>query len=87
LIIGVVIDVGLIGVVWMLLVVCLLWLFYEVGIWVVTWWYGYDGILDRLLKIKRVIATDDCLPLPIVPNHLSKTHKMIVPLCLTDLWQ
>ena len=75
----------LIGVVWVLIVSCLLWLFYEVGVWLVSWWYGYDGSLDRLLKIKRVIATDDCLPLPIVPNHLSKTHKMIVPLCLTDL--
>ena len=62
-----------------------LWLFYEVGVWLVTWWYGYDGILDRLLKIKRAIATDYRLPLVIDPNHISKTHKVIVPLPVPDL--
>jgi hypothetical protein len=32
----VLIGVGLMGVVWVLLFVCLLWLFYEVGVWLRT---------------------------------------------------
>ena len=43
-----IIGVVLIGVVWMLLVGCLLWLFYEVGVWLITWWYGYVDRHGRL---------------------------------------
>ena len=51
----VLIGVVLIGVVWMLLIVsCLLWLFYEVGVWLVTGWYGYVYMRDRLMGLKRV---------------------------------
>ena len=44
----VLIGVGLIGVVWVLLFVWLLWLFYEVGVWLGTIRYGYDDTHTRL---------------------------------------
>ena len=49
---GVLVVVGLVllGVV---IVGWLLWLFYDVGVWLVTWWYGYVYIRDRLLKTKK----------------------------------
>ena len=34
-----------------------LWLFYEVGVWLVTWWYGYVGMHDKLMKTKSGIAS------------------------------
>ena len=46
----VLIGVVLIGVVWVLLVGCLL--FYEVGVWLGTGWYGYVGIHDRPMETK-----------------------------------
>ena len=49
----VLIGVVLIGGCGVLLVSCLLWLFYEVGVWLVTWWYGYVDMPDRPMKIKR----------------------------------
>ena len=73
----VLIGVVLIGVCGVLIVSWLLWLFCDVGVWLVTWWYGYDGILDRLLKVKRVITADYRLPLVIDPDHLSKTHGLV----------
>ena len=33
----------------------LLWLFYDVGVWLVTWWFGYVYIRDRLLKTKTSV--------------------------------
>ena len=49
----VLIAVVLIDVVWALVVGCLLWLVYEVGVWLVTWWYGYVDMPDRPLKTKK----------------------------------
>ena len=43
----------LIGVVWVLIVSCLLWLFYEVRVWLGTGWYGYVDSRDRPMKTKR----------------------------------
>ena len=36
-----------------LLVSWLLWLFYDVGVWLVTWWFGYVYMRDKPLEIKR----------------------------------
>ena len=46
----------MIGVVWVLIVGCLLWLVCEVWVWLVIWWYVYVGISDRLLEIKRGLS-------------------------------
>ena len=47
---------------------CLLGLFYEVGVWLVTWWYGYVDIHDRLREIKWVIAI---YPLVILVSNIN----------------
>jgi hypothetical protein len=49
----VLLGVVLIGVCGVLLVICLLWLFCDVGVWLVNWWYGYVGSRARPLKTKR----------------------------------
>ena len=36
-----------------LLVSWSLWLFCDVGVWLVTWWFGYVGMRDKPLEIKR----------------------------------
>ena len=38
----------IIGFAWALVVGCLLWLFYEVRVWLGTGWYGYVGMRDSL---------------------------------------
>ena len=43
----------LVGVVWVLIVSCLLGLFYEVRVWIRTIWYGYVDSRDKPLEIKR----------------------------------
>jgi hypothetical protein len=59
---GVLVVVGLVllGVVTVgcsvLIVGCLLWLFCDVGVWLVTWWYGYVHMCDKPLEAKRVIS-------------------------------
>ena len=67
-----------------LLVSWSLWLFYDVGVWLVNWWYGYVGILDRLFFIKRVTRS---ITAPVVEEPLPRTiallieaHGVIVPL-------
>ena len=57
---GVLVVVGLVLLGVVLIVVCgvlivgwLLWLFCDVGVWLVTWWYGYVDMPDRPMKIKR----------------------------------
>jgi hypothetical protein len=35
----------------------LLWLFYEVGVWLVTWWYGCVGMRDKPMKTKNGTAS------------------------------
>ena len=37
----------------MVIVGCLLWLFCDVGVWLVIWWYGYVDMRDRLMEMKR----------------------------------
>ena len=46
----------------------MLGLFYEVGVWLVTWWYGYVDIHDRLREIKWVIAI---YPLVILVSNIN----------------
>ncbi len=36
-----------------LIVSCLLWLFYEVGVWLMFCWYGYVYTRDKPIKTKR----------------------------------
>jgi len=36
-----------------LLVSWSLWLFCDVGVWLVIWWYGYVYMRDKPLEIKR----------------------------------
>ena len=79
----VLLGVVLIGSCGVLIVGWLLWLFCDVGVWLVNWWYGYVGILDRLFFIKRVtrISTaNEPLPSTIALKFISETHGVIVPL-------
>ena len=79
----VLLGVVLIGSCGVLIVGWSLWLFCDVGVWLVNWWYGYVGILDRLFFIKRVtrISTEnEPLPSTIALKLISETHGVIVPL-------
>ena len=40
----------------MLVVDCLLWLVCEVWVWLVIWWYGFDGMSDRPINTKRSLT-------------------------------
>ena len=47
----------LIGSCGVLIVGWLLWLFCDVGVWLVIWWYGYVYMRDRPMKTKRGVAS------------------------------
>ena len=62
---GVLVVVGLVLLGVVLIVVCgvlivgwLLWLFCDVGVWLVNWWYGDVYMPDRLLKAKKVLPAN-----------------------------
>ena len=54
----VLLGVVLIGSCGVLIVGWSLWLFCDVGVWLVNWWYGYVYMRDRLLKAKKVLPAN-----------------------------